>query len=395
MKPKRNFLWVFFLLVSAVSCSKKDDITATQRGQLIEFNAAGSLSKEQVIQNVTEFSVADLAQYGVSYYVLTYGTEYEGRTVATRGLLFLPEGADSVVLLTYLHGTHVPLKAAGSDKQTPSNYDGGSQDFLEVRDMGLTWASAGYAVFMPDYIGYGLTAEKDHPYVYYPELFKTNIDGLLATKDFMAQKGYPEDDRLFITGWSQGAGACLSAHKYIQENYASEFTVVASSGLSGPYNFAGFLNDVFERRDQEVPFLTIYSWGVYSVNKFSALKRPTDQYWSYPVYDQTTALLLPSNIPDKIFTPFFISHIANGTDAEMAAVLAENSFHQGWTPVGKVFLHHGDADDIVPYFNSVDAKVGLTAAGGDVTLYTYPGGKHDTEVENYVRKTLTDFNALQ
>jgi len=395
MKPNRNRLWPLLFLVWLAACDKKETFTPTERGDLMEFSALGTLSKGEVVQACTEFSVQDLAEYDVSYYSLTYSTVYDGKPIVSRGLMLLPNGADSVAFVGYFHGTHVPLKVAGSEKQTPSNYRGDHSNFLEVRDIALVMASAGYAVFMPDYIGYGITQNKEHPYVYYPELFKSNIDGLLAAKDFMGQKGFPADQRLFITGWSQGAGACLSAHKFIEQNYASDFTVVASSGLAGPYNFTAFLNDLFLKKSEEVAIIPIYSWGVYTVNKFSTAKRPTDQFWAYPVYDQTSSLTTPSTIPDKVFNNFFMARIIDGSDAEMVNIIAANSFHQGWTPIGKVFLHHGDADEIVPYFNSVDAYNGLTAAGGDVTFYSYPGGKHDSEVENYVRKTITDFNALK
>jgi acetyl esterase/lipase len=131
------------------------------------------------------------------------------------------------------------------------------------------------------------------------------------------------------------------------------------------------------------------------VNKFSNIKRPSDQLWSYPVFDQTSAFNPPSKEPAKIFNNFFLSKIVDGSDVQMVNIIKQNSFHENWHPLGKVFLHHGDADEIVPYFNSVDAYNGLTAAGGDVTLYSYPGGGHDTELNNYVTKTLTDFNELK
>ena len=78
--------------------------------------------------------------------------------------------------------------------------------------MGLTWASAGYTVFIPDYIGFGLTLGKDHPYLYYPEMFISN-----------------------------------------------DFTVVASSGLAGPYNFKRFAESFLERKNEEIDALPIFS----------------------------------------------------------------------------------------------------------------------------------------
>jgi hypothetical protein len=132
------------------------------------------------------------------------------------------------------------------------------------------------------------------------------------------------------------------------------------------------------------------------LNKFSPeLNRPTDQLFSYPVYDQYAAIIPPSQVPSQILREYFLTNIIDGTDAPMNQVIERNTFSSGWNPVGKVFLHHGDSDQIVYYFNSVDALNGLGAAGGDVTLYTYINGTHFSDLENYTRKTLEDFNALK
>lgn len=395
MKTLKYRILLLIFTVFFFSCNKEPILPSLERGSLISVNEGGSLSKAQVAASVSDFSAESMVKYDVSYHSVTYRTVYNQKPINSRGLLILPQQADSVCLLAYFHGTQIPLKMAGVDRQIPSLYDGGTEDFYEVRHIALVLASAGYAVFLPDYIGYASTSDKEHPYVYYPELFESNIDGLLAARNAMDEKGFPHDQRLFITGWSQGAGASLSAHRYIQEKYSSDFTVVASSGLAGPYNFTAFLNDIFQRKNEEIPLINIYSWGVYVVNKFSGIKRPADQLWSYPVFDQTSAFIPPSKAPSAIFNNFFLERIVNQSDVEMVAVIKKNSFHEGWLPVGKVFLHHGDADEIVPYFNSVDALAGLSSAGGDVTLYSYPGGSHSSEVENYVTKTLNDFNALK
>jgi len=217
----------------------------------------------------------------------------------------------------------------------------------------------------------------------------------LAARQFLADGNYKTSNKLYITGWSQGGGACLSAHKYIQEQYSNIFSVAASSSLSGPHNFERFALDIFNRRQEEVKTMLVFGWAMYSLNKFStSLQRPTDQIFSYPVYDQVAAIITPSNVPDKVFNNFFMNRIISGSDVPFRTALTNNSIHQGWRPVGKVFLHHGDADDIVPYFNSVDANAGLIAAGGDVKFYTYPGGKHDTELSNFIMNTINDFEGL-
>jgi dienelactone hydrolase len=386
-------LFVVFILMAG--CRKEDPLSQAARGQLLASSSGGNLSKHEIIGRITEFPAQDVVSYDVAYYSITYSTEYLGKPIDSRGLLIVPAGMDSVRLLMYCHGTEIPLVMLGVDKITPSLYDGSKETHRDVRNMGLGWAGAGYMVFIPDYIGFGLTLGKDHPYLYYPEMFKSNIDGLLAVKQFIQRQGLHYDSRLFLAGWSQGAGAALSAHRYIQEEYASDFTVVASSGLSGPYHFSRFAGDVLSRKSEEMPVMPIFSWGVYAMNKFSGIRRPTDQIYTYPVFDQMSSILVPSTRPESIFNAYFLAKMTDGTDTAFLNELEKNSFHAGWRPLGKVFLHHGDADNLVPYFNSADARAGLTAAGGDVTLYTYPGGKHDTELGKFILNTLHDFNLLK
>ncbi len=398
MKIINSFTLIAFALFILNACKKDVNLQPRDRGALIELTEKGHLTVDQIIQNVDELSVQGIATHGVTYYSLTYRTDYNGEAIDTKGLLMIPDNVDSAYLIGYFKGTQLPVKILDfydSKLQTPSYYDGGKENFSEIRNMGLTWASAGYTVFMPDYTGYGSTIDREHPYMYYPEMFKANIDGLLAAKSVIADKGLKYDNRIFLGGWSQGGGACLSAHKYIQENYATQFTVVASSGLSGPYHFSRFIDEILANENKESRISNIFSWSIYAMNKFSEVHRPTDQLYAYPVFDQYAAIFPPSKKPSEILNAYFLSKILDGTDTAFRTLLDRNTFSAGWTPVGKVFLHHGAADDIVPYFNSLDAKNGLTAAGGDVTLYTYPGGTHDSELDKYITNTLNDFNLLK
>ena len=207
MKNSISILTITIILFFAASCKKDDSIAPGNynRGNLIEAVEKGTISKAGVIERVTELDADALAQYDVTYERITYRTQYMGKPIDSRGLLILPKGVPKVCLLMYCHGTELPSVRLDVEKITPSLYDGGKEDFRDVRNMGLTWASAGYTVFIPDYIGFGLTLGKDHPYLYYPEMFISNIDGLLAVKERLQQKGLPYDNRLFLTGWVASA----------------------------------------------------------------------------------------------------------------------------------------------------------------------------------------------
>lgn len=390
---------IFYLLPAVIlflGCGKEAVFAPAERGELLESSLNGSLDADEIKKRITELDPAEVVKYGVRFYRLTYRTEYQGKPINSTGLLVIPEGITGARLLMYCHGTEIPSRLLGSENVAPSLYKGSIDTHRDVRNMGLGWASSGYVVFLPDYIGFGLTADKDHPYIYFPELFKANIDGLIAAKSFLrSQTDLDYDGNLFITGWSQGGGACLSAHKYIQEGYSDEFRIVASSSLAGLSNVAWYVSQFIRARGSNKLVLPILSWGVYAVNKFSSLRRPTDQIYSYPVFDEMSSLIVPSLNPERVFNRLFMTGVVTGSDTEVIRILQENSYHKGWKPVGSVFLHHGDADDLVPIAVSQTVLEGLRNEGGDVTLYRYEGGKHDTELGNFIKNTLADFNLLK
>ncbi|MCC5938094.1 MAG: hypothetical protein JJU34_12505 [Lunatimonas sp.] len=366
------------------------------RGVIVEIIPRGSLSRNEILERMNELDGSLVAQYDVSFFSITYRTQYMGKPIDSRGLIIVPQGVGRADLLMYTHGTELPSEILGARDVSPSNYSGEMETNRDVRNMGLGWASAGYVVFMPDYIGYGITIGSDHPYMYMEEMFISNIDGLLAAKEYiMTRTDLSYDNRLFLAGWSQGGAASLSTHRFIQEQYADEFHVLGSSHLAGPHNFERFHNDKMGRGGEEVLIMPIFSWAVYSINKFSELRRPTDQLYNYPVFDQMSSILTPSSDPALVFKPYFRTNILNGNDTAYEAVLKRNSNHQGWLPEGKVILHHGDEDEIVPYYNSEDARDGILEAGGDVAFYTYPGGGHTSELGNFIINTTIEFNQLR
>ena len=398
MTLKKNiYSGLFAILIAILLFSCSDNILNSaiiDRGDYVEIKLVGERSKGEIIANISLIDAGQLAIYDVSYYSVVYRTEYMGRDIDASGLLLIPKNVEDCRLIGYFHGTNIPIGIAGVNKQVPSLYRGEQSYFIEVRNIGFCWASAGYAVFMPDYIGYGVSRGVEHPYNYYPEMFKSNIDGLLAVKSFLTEQGYAPCDKLFLAGWSQGAGASLSAHKYIEESYADKFTVLASSNLAGPYNFAGFLDDIVERQHETVDIINILSWSAYALNKYSGLHIPQDQIFAYPVYDQISALNTPSKKPSEVFNSLFLSKLNRSDQDSFKKAALENSFHTGWSPKGAVFFHHCGGDRIVPIFNTEDAYNGLRRNNLIIQSYIVNGGSHYT-MDSFVQRTIVDFDGIK
>lgn len=383
------------LLILGLSSCKKEELKLGQRGDLIEIEHIKDLSKGEVIEAIDEFSAANYALYDVALYRVTYRSIFNKKAIDTRGLLVVPRGVSNTDLMLFCHGTHLPSKLLGANKQTPSTYEGEKKNHQEARNIGLIFASQGYSIFLPDYIGYGITLNKEHPYLLLKEQYLSNIDGMLACKKALQNLNYTFDNDLFIAGWSQGAACSLSAHRFTQEQYPTEFNVIASSGYAGPYDFMSFAETLLAKPDEEVDVIQLFCWYAYVANKYSDLQRPSDQIYQYNVYDQFSAILTPSKKPSVAFRPYFLAGIKDKSDTPMIEFLEENSFHANWKPQGKVFMHHGKKDQLVPYINSVSAYNGLTAAGGDIQFYSYEEADHFSALGTFITRTISDFNSLK
>jgi pimeloyl-ACP methyl ester carboxylesterase len=79
----------------------------------------------------------------------------------------------------------------------------------------------------------------------------------------------------------------------------------------------------------------------------------------------------------KLFKQDFIDSFENGTETTLTNAFKENGLID-WAPAVPVKLFHGDADQFVPYQNSVDAYNYFKSHGADVELITIAGGNHYT-----------------
>ena len=393
MRYKRYLLIIalWLCMVGLIGCNDKNVPEATtQRGEILKVDTLRYLTIDEVAKLATDSINKTYLHYPVRCFRLTYSSVYEGEPITTTALMLLPENDTAdFALCEYMHGTNWPLEKLAAQQKMPSNYfsNGRRQSGGEVATCGIPLASSGMAVVMPDYIGFGETADKEHPFIYYPELRHANIDALRALKNYLKLEGNQD---VWLAGWSQGGGAALSLHYYIQSEYNKEFTVQSSSCLSGPYNYSGQFEGVLRDTTGLTPPTALCTWSVYVLNRFAVHRNP-DQIYTFTVTDQVSAMMNFVGSVWDCFRPYFTQGVLNGTDTEWIAASDKNSYHKGWTPTGKVYLHHGTKDPIVPYFNTTDAFEGLTKEGGDITLYSYEGKGHFDITFHYMNHTLNDW----
>ena len=395
-----GLLMLSLLLVFFSSCRKDghgETVTnppSNARGYLVQYTHTGVQKANKIHRINSEYGdVSAYTSYDLNIYSIVYNSVVANNAVQVSGLVLVPQDfSGDLDVIQYHHGTIMPSDA---NTETPSYYEGGSQDMYEVSFIGATMTSNGYVVSFPDYVGYGESAALEHPYTMHNELAEVSVDMLRATRQLLAELSVGFTNNVFCAGWSEGGGAGLATHKQLQEVYANEFNVVGTSVLAGPYDYKGFMLDIFSNANQSYDALSIYNWAAYSLNMYEdGLNRSANDIWSYSVNSQQAAIEVPSFRPAGIFNEGFRTGIVNGTDAAMETAMQNNDLIQGWTPKGALYFHSGTNDLIVPHYNSTNAHNHFNSIGVNSTLYEYPGGDHYTPAFDYLTTTLNDFNAL-
>lgn len=155
-------------------------------------------------------------------HILYYSsTDQRGDTLTLSGKISVPEQPKGIILL--------PHYTISANDEVPSNTTSPEAKYL--RDE--------YVLVMPDYIGYGITRERVHPYLRGDVTARNCVDMLFASWPVLdsLQVTLPKDS-IYIVGFSQGGASALWTLKLIEEQYSDRICVKQCFAGSGPYDVA-------------------------------------------------------------------------------------------------------------------------------------------------------------
>jgi pimeloyl-ACP methyl ester carboxylesterase len=341
------------LVVSAVTSCKKEESPDYKNFISKDFVATYTTS---YINNLLDLAsgtypeLIDLKPYiskSVDIYKVIYKTEIEGNEINASGLFCVPSESGDYPLFSFQNGTNTMNIYAPTEYVVNPAYQ-----FIEII------ASMGYVVVIPDYPGFGESADISHPYLIKEPTVRSVVDMLYAVKEMVPEElsDLTIKDELYIMGYSQGGWATLALHKALEQDYSVDFNLKGSVCGAGPYN----LNLIFER----ISVTDTYPMPVYPgyiINAFSVYDQFTnpvsdilnepyatrlpDLYKGTLSFDQINSQLTIS-IPD-LFTSGFLSGFT--TDEKYATVrssLTDNSI-TAWNTTIPLFLIHGGGDTTV------------------------------------------------
>jgi hypothetical protein len=200
----------------------------TARGQLVSATPLRTLASPAAVRAELAkdgFSTAAV-RYGVRTYRLVYRTvSATGQPATASGLLAVPLGGPRrLTAVSFTHGTEVFRGDA------PSMQRSGFEPAP-----GYTFASAGFAAALPDYLGLG-TGPGTHPWMDVPSETTAALDMLRASRGYLAGHGRTLRRPVLVSGFSQGASAALGLGRALQGGADRWFRLGALAPISGAYD---------------------------------------------------------------------------------------------------------------------------------------------------------------
>ena len=271
-----------------------------------------------------------------------------------------------------------PHSTIGSDYEAPTK-DGLLENALLQGDRLL---------IMPDYLGYGASKDRVHPYINHDLCTRNCIDALKAGyKVFADISKVPMDPdwRLYVIGCSQGGANALAIHKWLDTHldFAQRWRFEYSYCACGPYSPVVTFQEYFKQEKLDYPVvLSLTLKSMFAAYPEILGQWQEDDFYSeaYLKHKKVVDYMISSKeytgnaINKEIFRVFphegeagikggkqiwladmLNPEVMNPESAMSKALfkcLDKNDLTRGWHPVHPIHLYHGKGDTYVGFANS-------------------------------------------
>lgn len=395
------FLVVFSSGILLNSCKSNDDDQKPVDQYYLASEIKFSLTIDQIKTNlnglVPNFSTlfGSIITTDVEVQKVTYKTTFKNGSIKASGLACFPKKAGNYPILSFQNGTNTVLKDAPSVNPTEDN-------MLMIESL----AATGFIVVIPDYIGFGESANSPHPYLDAKSMTQSVLDMIRATKELSADASIvakPTSD-LFLFGYSQGGWVTLQTQKSIEKDYSTEFNLVASSCGAGPYSIEYMTDYVLSKDTYPMPYFLAYVLNSYInigavTNTLADFFQPTYAAKIPGLFDglHTGGAInasLTTQIPSLLTTDFRTAYTTNTKYTGFKSVIKSNSI-EPWSLATPTKLYHGTADEYIPMGVSQKMYADFLAKDSNndkkLELVPIPLADHSTAVSVVAFKTLSWF----
>lgn len=263
-------------------------------------------------------------------------------------------------------------------------------------------ASRGYAVVFADYIGYGVTSARIHPYMHSESTARSVVDMGLAVKAYLEHVGRaPESREVILMGYSQGGANTLAVMDLIQREYSTELAVKKAYAGGGPYDLAATYDLAVQENISGIP--CAIPMIVQGINEGERLGLDMADFFGPNLlarYDEwinskkyTTGeinRLIGTKELSEIMTRQGLDKTSEST-AKFYAKMIKNST-LNFTPESPVFMLHSTTDKTVPFVNAQKAQEYFKDKGADITYDFADYGDHGSGFLQLLFKVTKDLD---
>lgn len=281
-----------------------------------------------------------------------WSTDQDGQLLRLSGRIMLPASGEIRNIILVSHFT------IGADRECPS------RSFQLEGVLALD----GYALIIPDYIGYGASADRIHPYLCSNLTARNVVDMLDAAVPYL--KGinrYPKDESIFLMGYSQGGATTVAVQRLLEsDEYADKYKIRRNFAGAGPYDIATTYDDAIKKDYTGIPcavpliVIGLNEGEHVGLDMANFFKSPLlENYEEWINSKKYTTKEMGKLIGVKQVSLIMTDSARQRSDPNTVRfynAMMVNSLLAGWTPQAPIYMFHSLDDDTVPFINSQRAK---------------------------------------
>ena len=339
----------------------QDEATSGIRGPL----RASATTLPNVIQNLLDFTNA---RHVIELSGVYESIDENGDPIILSGKVLLPANGKVKRCILVSHYT------IASNVEAPSN----------TFPLEGVLVKLGYAIIMPDYIGYGATADKIHPYLVMELTARNVLDMYKAVIPFLEKTGCkPEFDDIYLMGYSQG-GATTMAVQHLIEHHEEDVKIRRVFAGGGPYDVKTTYDRFVETDLASYPCaVPIMMQGMVVGNKLNLdmselmadyIYKNLDNWVNSKRYTaQQINQMIGTNVTHELLTPKGMDRTSKEVSELYKAMTNNSILSYSWVPKAPVFIMHSINDETVPFENASRAKSKWQGANIQYSLGYYGG----------------------
>lgn len=369
----KYFFVSILAIVFFVSCGKDSDGKNADGSNFVSAEVLENVDAVKSLVYVKKIDSNATSAFAYRVVKIIYNTKDEkDEDVQASGVIAFP------IITPALHSTGFSISTILDNhgtiflnSQAPSNeiIIGSFSKYLSVFMTGL----AGFATVMPDYIGYGISNDKPHPYMLKKSSARASIDMLKASMKYMTDNNIPTNNEVYISGYSQGGYVTIATAEELEKNHSLEFELKGVAPMGGTYDIESLGKIQLDpAHTLQVPAFLAYvasSYSIrYNINLDTILNKNINKETFHTLFNGSysgiqihSGLGLVTNTDPstplgkgfkeykatKLLSLSFINdYLSNENDPERKR-FKENSVYD-WTPKSKMNIIHCEEDELIP-----------------------------------------------